>query len=137
MFNLTVATSSQADAGLVAPIVMLVILITVIAGIWRVFSKAGQPGWGVLIPIYNVYLMCKIAQRPGWWLLLMFVPIVNLIIAITLSIGIARNFGKGAGFGLGLAFLGFIFYPILGFSGARYLSSTGFGASQDALQQAA
>ncbi len=137
MLNLTVATSSQADAGLVAPIVMLAILITVIAGIWRVYSKAGQPGWGVLIPIYNVYLMCKIAHRPGWWLLLMFVPIVNLIIAITLSIGIARNFGKGAGFGLGLAFLGFIFYPILGFGGAQYLSSTGLGASQDALQQAA
>ncbi len=137
MLNLTVATSSQADAGLVAPIVMLAIFITVIAGIWRVFSKAGQPGWGVHIPIYNVYLMCKIAQRPGWWLLLMFVPIVNLIIAITLSIGIARNFGKGAGFGLGLAFLGFIFYPILGFGGAQYLSSTGGGASEDALQQAA
>ena len=137
MFNLTVATSSQADAGLVAPIVMLAIFITVIAGIWRVYSKAGQPGWGVLIPIYNIYLMCKIAHRPGWWLLLMFIPVVNLIIAITLSIGIARNFGKGAGFGLGLAFLGFIFYPILGFGGAQYLSPTGFDASQDALQQAA
>lgn len=137
MLNLTIATSSQADAGLVAPIVMLAILITVIAGIWRVFSKADQPGWGVLIPIYNVYLMCKIAGRPGWWVLLMFIPVVNLIIAITLSIGIARNFGKGAGFGLGLAFLGFIFYPILGFSGAQYLSSTGFGASQDAMQRAA
>ncbi len=137
MFNLTVATSSQADAGLVAPIVMLAIFITVIAGIWRVYSKAGQPGWGVLIPIYNIYLMCKIARRPGWWLLLMFIPVVNLIIAITLSIGIARNFGKGAGFGLGLAFLGFIFYPILGFGGAQYLSSTGLGASEDALQQAA
>ena len=81
---------------------MLAILITVIAGIWRVYSKADQPGWGVLIPIYNVYLMCKIAGRPGWWVLLMFIPVVNLIIAITLSIGIARNFGKGAGFGLGL-----------------------------------
>ena len=79
------------------------------------------PGWGAIIPIYNIYLMCKVAGKPGWWVLLYLIPCVNLIIGLIVSIDFAKNFGKGTGFGLGLAFLGFIFFPILGFSDARYL----------------
>ncbi|HRE19270.1 MAG TPA: DUF5684 domain-containing protein, partial [Rhodocyclaceae bacterium] len=94
-------------------LIYLAILIGIIAGIWKVFTKAGQPGWGVLIPIYNAYLLTKIAGRPGWWLLLLFVPLVNFVVAIILMIDVAKKFGKGPGFGLGLAFLGFIFFPIL------------------------
>jgi uncharacterized membrane protein YoaK (UPF0700 family) len=84
------------------------------------FVKAGQPGWGILIPIYNVYLMIKIAGRPGWWLILFFIPLVNFIVGIIVTADIARNFGKGIGFVLGMIFLGFIFYPILGFGDAQY-----------------
>ena len=122
MFETTLATSG-AQGGTAGGIVMqvwLAVMFIVIAGMWRVFAKAGQPGWGVLVPIYNVYLMCKIAQRPAWWLILLFVPFVNIIVAVIMSVDIAKHFGKGPGFGIGLAFLGFIFYPILGFSGAEY-----------------
>jgi hypothetical protein len=101
-------------------IIWLAIVIVVIAAMWRVLQKAGQPGWGILIPIYNAYLMLKVAGRPGWWLILLFIPLVNIIIAIIIPFDIARNFGKGGGFGFGLLFLGFIFYPILAFSDARY-----------------
>ena len=87
---------------------------------WKVFVKAGQPGWGILIPIYNNYLMLKIAKRPGWWLILYLIPVVNVIIAIIIQFDIAKNFGKGVGFGFGLLFLGFIFYPILAFGDAKY-----------------
>lgn len=83
-------------------------------------TKAGQPGWACIIPIYNVYIMCKIAGRPGWWVLLMFIPVVNLVIAIILLIDISKSFGMGVGFGLGLVFLGIIFWPILGFGSATY-----------------
>ena len=96
------------------------IMVAVIAGCWKMFVKAGQPGWGILIPIYNVYLMLKVAGRPGWWLLLMLIPIVNFVVGIVVAIDIARNFGKGIGFVLGMIFLGFIFYPILGFGSAQY-----------------
>lgn len=89
-------------------------------GCWKVFVKAGQPGWGILIPIFNVYLMIKIAGRPGWYLILMFIPLINIVVSVLISIDIARNFGKGIGFAIGLFFLGFIFYPILGFGDARY-----------------
>jgi hypothetical protein len=101
-------------------IIMLGLALVVIAGMWKVFTKAGKPGWACLIPLYNLYVMLQIAGKPGWWLILFFIPLVNLIIIIMVSIGMAERFGKGAGFGLGLAFLGLIFYPILGFGDAQY-----------------
>jgi Family of unknown function (DUF5684) len=98
----------------------LAFMILIIAGCWKVFTKAGQPGWASIIPIYNVYIWCKIVGRPGWWVILLLIPFVNFIIGIILSIDLAKSFGKGVGFGLGLAFLGFIFWPILGFGSAQY-----------------
>jgi hypothetical protein len=98
----------------------LAVVVFVIASVWKVFAKAGQPGWAAIVPIFNMYALCKVAGRPGWWTLLMFLPAVNLVIGIIVAIDVARNFGKGAGFGLGLAFLGFIFYPILAFGDAPY-----------------
>jgi len=106
-----------------SPIVLLIWLATAVFFIvvmWKVFEKAGQPGWGVLIPIYNIYLTLKIAKRPGWWLLLFLIPVVNLVIAIMIHFDIAKNFKKSVGFGFGLLFLGFIFYPILAFGDAKY-----------------
>lgn len=113
------------DAGMqgglvIAMIIYFAIVILLIASMWVVFAKAGQPGWGVLIPIYNAYLLLKVAGRPGWWLILLLIPVVNLVIAIIIPFDVARKFGKGSGFGLGLLFLGIIFYPILAFGSARY-----------------
>jgi hypothetical protein len=93
---------------------------TFIVGSWKTFTKAGLPGWGALIPIYNVYLMTQVARKPGWWTLLMFIPLVNLVIHIILGVGIADSFGKSTAFGLGLVFLPFIFYPVLGLGEAVY-----------------
>jgi hypothetical protein len=106
--------------GVVFGIAELGIMVLVIAGLWKVFVKAGHPGWAAIIPIYNVYILLKIAGRPGWWLILFLIPLVNLAIGIVVSIDIAKRFGKGVGFGIGLALLGIIFYPILGFGDAVY-----------------
>jgi hypothetical protein len=105
-------------------IIMLPVIVLVIIGVWKTFTKAGKPGWGSIVPIYNTILMLEIAERPIWWIFLFFIPLVNLIISIVVAIDIAKNFGKGVGFGLGLVFLGFIFYPILGFGSAQYQSSS-------------
>jgi uncharacterized membrane protein YhaH (DUF805 family) len=116
-------TSEYSTGGTVNPVFWIVyaaVMLFMIAAMWKVFSKAGQPGWAILIPIYNLYVMCKIAGRPGWWILLMFIPLVNLIIVIILDIDIAKSFGKGAAFGIGLLLLPFIFFPILGFGSAQY-----------------
>jgi hypothetical protein len=101
-------------------IVWLIVVVVVIIGLWKVFTKAGQPGWMSIIPILNLYILCKIAGRPGWWLILMLIPFVNFIIWIILSLDVAKHFGKGAGFGVGIALLSFIFLPVLGFSDAQY-----------------
>ena len=104
----------------VSTIVGLLIALLVIVAMWKVFTKAGQPGWASIIPIYNLYIWCKIVGRPWWWILLMLIPLVNFIILIILCIDMAKSFGKGAGFGIGLALLGIIFWPILGFGSAQY-----------------
>jgi uncharacterized protein DUF5684 len=107
----------------VALLIQLVIAAVVIIGMWKVFTKAGQPGWAVLIPIYNIIVMLQIAGKPIWWIILFFIPIVNIVVAIMVPIAIAKAFGKGIGFGLGLIFLGFIFYPILGFGDSQYVGA--------------
>ncbi|CAG0976460.1 hypothetical protein PHYC_01529 [Phycisphaerales bacterium] len=113
-------SNGDAAGGMIIVIVYLAILVLVIAGFWKVFTKAGQPGWACLIPIYNTYVLLKVVNRPWWWLLLLLIPIVSLIIAILVMVDLAKSFGKGVGFALGLIFLGFIFIPILGFGSAQY-----------------
>jgi hypothetical protein len=95
-------------------------VILMIAALWKVFAKAGQPGWAAIIPIVNTYFLCKVAGRPGWWVILMFIPLVNFIIWIILCIDVAKSFGKGVGFGIGLLLLPIIFFLILGFGSAQY-----------------
>ncbi len=101
-------------------ILILVIVVIMIASMWKVFEKAGQPGWACIVPIYNTVIMLKVACRPIWWILLFFIPFVSLIVSIVVYADIGKNFGKGIGFVLGLIFLPFIFWPILGFGSAQY-----------------
>ncbi len=102
-------------------IVYLAIIVFEIAALWKVFVKAGQPGWAAIIPFYNIYILLKVIGRPGWWLILFFIPLVNIIIEIFVCIDTAKSFGKSGGFAVGLFFLGFIFIPILGFGPAPYV----------------
>jgi uncharacterized protein DUF5684 len=101
-------------------IIWLAVLVVVIAGMWKVFVKAGHPGWAAIVPFYNLYILTLIAGREILWFILLLIPVVNVIAAIMISLDIARKFGQGTGFGIGLAFLPFIFYPILGFGSAQY-----------------
>lgn len=106
--------------GPVIGLLYLAFVVLILAGFWKVFTKAGQPGWASLIPIYNAYILLKIVGKPGWWLLLFLIPIVNIVIAIIVALDLAKAFGKSTAFGIGLVFFGFIFYPILGFGSATY-----------------
>jgi len=120
-----------------ATIIGLLIAVVLIVAMWKIFTKAGQPGWASIIPIYNIYVWCKIVGRPWWWLLLMLIPFVNFIICIILCIDLAKSFGKGVGFGIGLALLGFIFFPILGFGSAQYQGPAAGGLTPKTAPQAA
>jgi hypothetical protein len=119
------AAGDGTGVGIVGIVIYIALIVLIIAGFWKVFEKAGQPGWAAIVPIYNAYVLCKIAGRPGWWTILFFIPIVNFVIAVIVSLDVAKSFGKGAGFGVGLLLLGFIFYPILGFGDAQYVGAGG------------
>ena len=97
-------------------VLSLAISVLTIVAIWQVYERADQPGWAAVIPIYNWYVLFEIADKPAWWLLLMLVPIVNIVIWIIANIGLAAYFSRSAGFGVGLALLPMIFFPILAFT---------------------
>lgn len=109
--------------GALIGLVYLALIVLMLVGMWRVFQKAGHPGWAAIVPIYNSYILCKIAGKPGWWVLLMLIPIVNFVILLLISLEVSRNFGKTQGFAIGLWLLPIVFYPILGFSDARYMAA--------------
>lgn len=92
----------------------------IIIAMWVVFTKAGQAGWKSLIPIYNIYILLVIAGVPGWWLIMFFIPFVGLVFHLLAMLALAKKFGKGTLFGIGLFFLPMFFYPLLAFGGARY-----------------
>jgi len=116
-----VTTSPAAQgAAMVFVVLWAAVILLMIAGMWKVFTKAGQPGWAAIVPIYNFIILLKIAGKPAWWILLMLIPVVNFVVLIIMDIAIAKNFGKGGGFAAGLILLAPIFFPILGFGSARY-----------------
>ena len=101
-------------------IIYLTIIILLITSQWKVYTKANQPGWACLIPIYNTIVLLKIVGKPWWWLLLFLIPIVNVIFIVWVANLLSKSFGKGVGFTIGLLLLPFIFYPILGFGSSQY-----------------
>jgi len=114
-----------AALGAIFMIIMLALTVLFFVGFWKVFTKAGQPGWAALIPLYNAYILTKIAGRPGWWVLMLMIPFVNLAFGILLAIDIAKAFGQGAAFGVVLLFLlSGIGYLVLGFGDYRYVGAS-------------
>lgn len=99
---------------------ILAINIIMIASYWKIYTKAGKPGWACLVPIYNLIVLLEIVGKPVWWILLLLIPCVNIIILIMLVFELARVFGKDGGFAVGMLLLGIIFYPILAFGSATY-----------------
>jgi hypothetical protein len=108
-----VVVGASASVGGLIP---LVLALLVIAGMWRVFSKAGKPGWAAIIPIYNIYVLTQIAGRPAWWLVLFLIPFVNFIAIIILEIDLCKSFGVSWLWIL----TGPILWLVLGFGGATY-----------------
>ena len=96
-------------------LVWAAISILLLVSFWKIFVKAGKPGWAAIIPIYNLVVYLQIVNRPIWWIVLLLIPVVNIVVGIVLTNDLAKSFGKGVGWTLGLLFLPFIFCPILGF----------------------
>lgn len=109
----------------ITTIVYLIVAVLLVIANWKIFVKAGEAGWKSIIPIYNIYILFKISFGNGLWFLLLLVPIANIVIEIMLCYKLAKAFGKGIGFTLGLIFLPNIFSLILGFGSAEYVGVEG------------
>jgi tetrahydromethanopterin S-methyltransferase subunit G len=98
----------------------LVVVLLIIISLWKIFVKAGKPGWAAIVPIYNLIVLIEICCKPLWWFILLLIPFVNIIVIIILYVELSKRFGKGVGFAIGLLILPFIFFPVLAFSDAKY-----------------
>jgi hypothetical protein len=98
----------------------LVFIVLLLASFWKIYSKAGQPGWACIVPIYNLIVLLEVVKKPIWWILLLMVPVVNVVVNIILLHRLSVAYGKGGGFTAGLILLPFVFIPILGLGSAQY-----------------
>lgn len=104
-------------------LISLLFLILPLVANWFIYKKAGEPGWAAIVPLYNTYVLFKIIYGNGWKCLWLLVPFVNIYYAFTMYFKLAKVFGQGFGFGLGLFFLNPIFLLILAFGDFNYLGS--------------
>jgi hypothetical protein len=115
------ASTGSAVGGAIGGLIGLVVAVVMVVAVWKVYVKAGQEGWKSIIPFYNWYVLLQIIGRPGWWLVLMLIPFVNFVIFIIVAIDLAKSFGKGGGFAVGLILLSPIFILLLAFGDAHYV----------------
>ncbi len=113
--------SSMAEASPGAMFLSLALTVLGVIAMWKIFEKAGEPGWAAIIPFYNLYVLFKITWGNGWKFLFLLIPIANFVFAIITMVKLAKAFGKSGGFAVGLVFLSIIFYCILAFDQSIYL----------------
>lgn len=107
-------------AGAIGVLVYLAFLVLLIASVWKIYSKAGQPGWACIVPIYNMIVLLEIVKKPIWWILLLIIPVVNIVVYLIVYHRLSVAYGKGGGFTAGLILIPVVFFPILGLGSAEY-----------------
>lgn len=123
---------SAAGAGIGAGMIIfyLAVIVLVYAGLWKIFVKAGKPGWAAIIPIYNLIILIEIVGKPTIWVLWLLIPCVNIVFAVWLYNLLSKSFGKTEGYTVGMILLPFVFIPMLGFGDATYLGPSAAEAQQ-------
>lgn len=102
-------------------VIILAIALIAIVSMWKIFDKAGQPGWTAIIPILNTLTLIKICNKEWWWILLMLIPVVNFVVLVILYLELAKAFGKETIFAVGLILVPIVFLPILAFGSSQYV----------------
>jgi len=113
----------------------LALMLLMLISMWRIFAKAGKPGWAVIVPIYNIIVLLEIIGKPLWWILLFLIPGVSLVFTIWMWNLLSLSFGKNTGFTIGLLLLPIIFIPLLGIGNAKYVGPAAKEAQQQQQQQ--
>ncbi len=113
-------SSSAAGAGVLL-VVYLAFFVVYLVAMWKLFEKMGQPGWAGIIPILNVYVIYKLAGRDWWWIILLFIPCINLVALWFLASDTAKLFAKELGWAILLFLLPGIGHLILAFGSSQYV----------------
>lgn len=100
---------------------IIIIWVIMVVAHWKIYEKAGKPGWAAIIPIYNIIVLLEIVGKPIWWIFLFLIPCVNIIFIVWTINLLSKSFGQSEGFTVGLLLLGVVFYPILGFGNYQYI----------------
>ena len=103
--------------GLLFTLLPLIVFAITVAGMWKIFTKAGEPGWAAIVPIYNIWVLTKIGDSGVLWFAL---SVLFGLPVIKIYIDVLDKFGKGIGYALGMFFLPFVFFPLLGFGDAQF-----------------
>ena len=119
MWGLALATQDGGNGP--AIIVAIAAALVYLVASWRIYTKAGEPGWTAIVPIVSTLYLLKIVGRPFWWFFILLIPFAGMVFGIVALHDLSRSFGHGGWFTTGLLFLPFIFWPVLAFSGARYV----------------
>ena len=120
MQTLQTQTNGGGAVGVVVLIYLAIVVLLFIVPMWKIYTKAGKPGWASLVPIYNLVVLLRIINKPLWWIVMFIIPLVNIVFLVMTYNELSKAFGKGVGFTIGLLFLPFIFLPMLGYGSARY-----------------
>lgn len=120
-YNSSAGAAAGAGIGAFGIIINLVFLVLIFGSMWKLFEKAGKPGWAAIIPIYNFIVLIEIVGKPTIWILYLLIPCVNIVFFIWLTNLLAKSFGKSEGYTVGLIIVPIVFYPLLGFGDAPYL----------------
>jgi hypothetical protein len=139
------ALGFAAGVFLVFALFSLLLYLLIVASAAKLLSKAGESWWKALIPIYSNLVFLRVIKRPTWWIVFYIVPwmawiipeamIVSvlilpfLVVAIINSFDLAKAFGRGPGFAIGIILLPLIFLPILAFGNSKYVYADAGSAS--------
>ncbi|RWY49156.1 DUF5684 domain-containing protein [Mucilaginibacter gilvus] len=110
---------------------IMIVSVIILIAYWKIFEKAGKPGWAAIVPIYNIIVLLEIVGKPLWWILLLIFPCTSFFIGIWLINLLSKSFGQSEGFTLGLIFLPFVFFPLLGFGNYQYIGPAGAGFARN------
>ncbi len=103
----------------------MIVFILGVVGLWKIFVKAGEPGWAAIIPLYNIWVLLRVVGRPGWWLILLLIPVVQIVAWFMVALDLSKAFDKGTGYTIGIFLFPYFFFLILGFSESKYFGPGG------------
>lgn len=116
LYDYSAEVSTTSSIGTFPLILGGLLSLLAIVSLWKIFKKAGKPGWASIVPIYNIIVLLEITGLPLWYIVLFIIPFANIYVIFKVYIELAHKFGKSTGFGVATVFFSIICLPILAFS---------------------